>query len=81
MSVSVSAAQVTSALAPLLPDWQEVKDASSGNMYYWNTKTNQTSWDRPTAVAAAPSTVQQLPPQQQSQSRGGWAQQTATGRY
>ena len=30
----------------LLPDWQAVLDGS-GNTYYWNTKTNETKWEKP----------------------------------
>ena len=33
----------------LLDGWVETKDPSSGNIYYYNTTTNETSWDRPSA--------------------------------
>jgi hypothetical protein len=32
-------------------DWQSVVHAETGGTYYWNTKTNQTSWARPLALA------------------------------
>lgn len=31
-------------------DWQSVFDAESGRHYFWNVKTNETSWERPTCV-------------------------------
>ncbi|TYZ66360.1 hypothetical protein PybrP1_006957 [[Pythium] brassicae (nom. inval.)] len=31
-----------------LPDgWTEVREAASGDTYYWNERTNETTWDRP----------------------------------
>lgn len=32
---------------PLPPHWKEVPDPSSGDIYYWNSQTGETSWDRP----------------------------------
>jgi hypothetical protein len=32
-------------------DWHSVVHAETGGTYYWNTKTNQTSWARPLALA------------------------------
>ena len=32
-------------------DWQSVVHAETGGTYYWNTKTNLTSWTRPLALA------------------------------
>lgn len=32
---------------PLPPFWKEVPDPSSGHKYYWNTQTNETTWQRP----------------------------------
>lgn len=32
-------------------NWVELKDPSSGQVYYANTVTKETSWDRPEAVA------------------------------
>jgi len=34
-------------------DWSEAKDAE-GRTYYYNSKTQETSWDRPVAMGAAP---------------------------
>ena len=31
----------------LPPDWEATTDPSSGNTYYYNTKTNAVSWERP----------------------------------
>ena len=40
--------------APTLPvGWQELTDPSSGQVYFYNSETGETSWDRP-AVADAP---------------------------
>ena len=36
--------------APLPPDWEATTDPSSGNTYYYNTKTNAVSWERPRAA-------------------------------
>ena len=35
---------------PLPPDWEATADPSSGNTYYYNTKTNAVSWERPRAA-------------------------------
>ena len=31
----------------LPPSWRSLKDEESGNTYYWNTVTNETTWERP----------------------------------
>ena len=31
----------------LLPGWEEAKDPNTGDIYYFNPETNETSWDRP----------------------------------
>ncbi|KAG6572861.1 WW domain [Phytophthora cinnamomi] len=42
----------------LIDGWEEVPDAASGDAYYWNRKTNETTWTRP--VARSVSLVQAL---------------------
>ena len=51
--MEVSASTTTDDILP----WVEHKDPSSGNSYYHNTETDETSWDRP------PSKVEVLPHQ------------------
>ena len=36
------------------PKWSEAKDPNSGNSYFWNVDTNETSWARPVAAGSAP---------------------------
>jgi hypothetical protein len=50
-AVAASAA-LTASAPPLPPHWAEVLDASSGNVYYHNTLTGKTSWERPSEAAA-----------------------------
>ena len=38
---------------PLQTPWQEVTDAASGSIYYWNTATNATSWQLPSDWSCA----------------------------
>ena len=40
---------------PLPPNWREVHDPRSGRTYWYHTRTKQTTWVRPRAVADAPS--------------------------
>lgn len=35
-------------------DWKEAMDADSRQIYYYNTVTNETSWERPAAMGPAP---------------------------
>ena len=37
----------------LPPKWTEAKDATSGDTYFWNVDTHETSWDRPVAPPMA----------------------------
>ena len=39
---------------PLPPDWEATTDPSSGNTYYYNTKTNAVSWERPRPAVPPP---------------------------
>ena len=41
------------AMSVLPPKWTEAKDAASGDTYFWNIDTNETSWDRPVAPPLA----------------------------
>lgn len=36
---------------PLPPNWKETIDPTSGNPYYWNTETQETTWTRPECKA------------------------------
>ena len=45
--------EATGAVPTLPVGWQELTDPSSGQVYFYNSETGQTSWDRP-AVASAP---------------------------
>ena len=38
----------------LPPHWSEVADPETGNSYYYNSETEETTWDRPAAPAGAP---------------------------
>ena len=45
--------EATEAVPTLTVGWQELTDPSSGQVYFYNSETGETSWDRP-AVADAP---------------------------
>ena len=45
------ASDIPSSNEPLPDGWVETVDQSSGNTYYYNEVTEETSWDRPTVVA------------------------------
>jgi hypothetical protein len=58
----------------LLPDWKEAVSASTGETYYWNTVTGESSYDRPGVASGEVAATeqqqqqqQQPPPQQQQQ--------------
>jgi len=44
---------------PLAPGWEEVRDENTGGVYYWNTTTDATAWERPTAQPPPPPQQQQ----------------------
>lgn len=44
----------------LPPDWQKVGEP--GNTYYWNTKTSETTWDKPMMPMMPASALVELPP-------------------
>jgi hypothetical protein len=46
-----SAAECADDAPPLLADWMEEQDPQTGKSYYWNTVTNETSWERQVATA------------------------------
>mmetsp|Transcript_24168 Transcript_24168/g.55865 ORF Transcript_24168/g.55865 Transcript_24168/m.55865 type:complete len:1058 (+) Transcript_24168:34-3207(+) len=57
--------QQAQAVAPrpfgaLAPGWVPVKDQASGDTYWWNQQTNETTWERPTAVTPEPSELPSL---------------------
>jgi hypothetical protein len=47
---------------PLPPGWFAVTDPSSGNTYYANPATGESSWDRPKVIAAPPPKVEEVEP-------------------
>jgi len=48
-STASGTTQGTEETGPLLPDWVEVEDPNSGDIYYANEVTGETTWDRPSA--------------------------------
>ena len=40
----------------LPPDWEQ-RDAGDGRVYYWNTKTEETTWTRPGRASDEPSSL------------------------
>jgi hypothetical protein len=48
---AVAAASAASARDSLPKGWRAVVDGNTGRQYYWNVRTNETSWTRPTAEA------------------------------
>jgi len=51
--VCVGAGNVIGSESALPPDWKKVLDASSELYYYWNTVTNETSWEKPAPLSGA----------------------------
>jgi len=39
---------VAPGITPLPPNWAATKDPNSGDVYYYNSDTNETTWERPT---------------------------------
>ena len=48
--VSASKPPPKSASSSLPPGWKAVRDDASGDVYYWNSQTNETTWDRPKVI-------------------------------
>ncbi|KAK1947341.1 hypothetical protein P3T76_001351 [Phytophthora citrophthora] len=42
-------AEILRFMLALSRDWEEVRDPASGDVYFWNRTTNETSWERPVA--------------------------------
>ena len=55
------------AMSDLPPKWSEAKDLDSGDTYFWNTDTNETSWDRPVAPPTAGPAPPPPPPRRREQ--------------
>jgi len=51
---TAAAAATASSLPPLPPNWSECTDETSGDTYFWNEETNETTWDRPVAPPVTP---------------------------
>ena len=51
---SSAAASVRSPSPPLPAGWTACKDEESGDTYWWNENTDETTWDRPAAPSGAP---------------------------
>jgi len=47
---------------PLPPGWKEVQDPTSGQTYYYDTQTRQSTWRRPVMLMATPSSPLFPPP-------------------
>ena len=62
-----SSLRTRSAMSDLPPKWSEAKDADSGDTYFWNTDTNETSWDRPVAPPTAGPAPPPPPPRRREQ--------------
>ena len=54
-------------MSDLPPKWSEAKDLDSGDTYFWNTDTNETSWDRPVAPPTAGPAPPPPPPRRREQ--------------
>ncbi|ORM41783.1 uncharacterized protein BXIN_0606 [Babesia sp. Xinjiang] len=60
---------------PVLPPWKELIDPSTGSVYYWNTVTSETSWERPVCAelsADAPQCDKGASPQNSSNVAEKW---------
>lgn len=59
-AVSPEAAEATEALAPSAHCWEELK-TDNGDSYYYNSNTQETTWDRPAELGPAASTTAAAP--------------------
>eukprot|EP01041_Mallomonas_annulata_P007283 gene7283-14855_t len=78
-AITTNSASAIQGVPPPADDpWVEVKDKSSGQIYYWNTQTNETTAlgePKPKGISAAVP----APPQQQGSMMGGLASTVAEG--
>lgn len=62
-----TARQVSRAPSNAASDWKQATDPNSGRVYYWHTKTRQTTWIRPAEFDAAPAAPSPAASKQSSQ--------------
>ena len=58
-------------MSDLPPKWSEEKDIATGDTYFWNSDTNETSWDRPIASPTTSPTPPPSPPHGGEKTSGG----------
>jgi len=60
-STALSATETLAAPEPPTSTWQLVEDPDSGESYYWNEETNETSWELPVQAADDETPAQESP--------------------